>query len=81
LPARTGSASAETHNIKKLMRDTAPFAFEKCFSERSVFTWSDNVQQDILYAARHMVELTALKLKVGAMPTSPFSFGGLLVGA
>lgn len=62
--ARTGAGHAETLNIKKLMRDTAPFAFEKCFSERSVFNWGDNVQQDIFAAAMHMVELTALKLKV-----------------
>ncbi|BDA41234.1 probable ubiquitin carboxyl-terminal hydrolase FAF-X [Coccomyxa sp. Obi] len=59
----TGSTAGETHNIKKLMRDTAPYAFEKCFSERAVYNWGDSVQQDIFCAALHMVELTALKLK------------------
>ncbi|EIE24996.1 hypothetical protein COCSUDRAFT_46553 [Coccomyxa subellipsoidea C-169] len=59
----TGSGNAETHNIKKLMRDTAPYAFEKCFGERAVANWSDTVQQDIFNAAMHMVDLTALKLK------------------
>ncbi len=46
------------------MRDTAPYAFEKCFSERAVYNWGDNVQSDIFLAALQMVELTALKLKV-----------------
>ena len=50
--------------MKRLIREVAPAAFEKCFEDRSVQNWSDGVQADIFRSAMHMTELTALKLLV-----------------
>ena len=50
--------------MKRLIREVAPNAFEKCFEDRSVLNWAESVQADIVRAAMYLTELTAIKLKV-----------------
>lgn len=57
------------------MLDTAPYSFQKCVSDRAVYNWGDNVQQEIFLAAMDTVELTALKLKVLKSQDSSFASG------
>ena len=54
--------------MKRLIREVAPAAFEKCFEDRSVQNWTDGVQADIFRSAMYMTELTALKLHVRCPP-------------
>ena len=63
---RVGSTNTETICMKRLVREVAPNAIEKCFEDRSVLNWAENVQADIVRAAMHMTELVAVKLKVRA---------------
>jgi hypothetical protein len=59
-----GSTNTETVCMKRLIREVAPNAFEKCFEDRSVLNWAESVQSDIVRAAMYLTELTAIKLKV-----------------
>ena len=56
--------SADMTNMRRLLRETAPTAFEKCIEDGSVRNWRSHVQIDIFNSAMAMVQLTSMKLVV-----------------
>ncbi|KAK9838464.1 hypothetical protein WJX81_000965 [Elliptochloris bilobata] len=62
--ARDGERAGlhEQAQVRRLIREAVPMAFEKCFEDRAVLGWNERVQGDILSAAGELVELTVHRL-------------------